>query len=63
MRLDMIRDSLVADVDRHVRAELTTRRNSQDCVALFRGHSHGLLAVVVFSIADNAIARYDMCMP
>lgn len=61
--MNSIRNTPHDDPQHRVRAELTTCRNEQDCVAMTQGENDEVKGVVVFKVEGNAIARYDMCMP
>ena len=61
--METVRNAGATDPNLRVRAELTTCRGGQDCVAMTQGEHSKVDAVVVFAIAEDTIARYDTCMP
>lgn len=62
-KMKTVRNRGVNDAASRVRAELTTCRNGQDCVAMTQGEHDEVKGIVVFTVAGDTIVRYDLCMP
>jgi hypothetical protein len=62
-KMKSVRNHAINDPTQRPRAELTTCRDGRDCVAMTQGDQNEIKAVVVFTIAGDTIARYDMCIP
>lgn len=62
-KMKSVRNHGINDPTQRARAELTTCGDGRNCVAMTQGDQDVVKAVVVFTIAGDTIARYDMCMP